>query len=349
MFYSQNPLSEDDLTHIAGNINLRMLSNKKIFITGGTGFIGKWLLCFIEYGNRVHDLKCSATILSRNPGALLNSFPFLADSRGFSFLQSDIRDFAFKRSDIDYIIHAATDVSQALSGNFPIEALSTIVNGTKHLLEFSLYAKASRVLFLSSGAIYGKQSLETHLQTEDSTSAPDINQENCYYGEGKRMAEVLCRAFHAEHALPVTIARCFTFMGPLLNFNANFAISEFILRALKGEDIIISGNRLTQRSYMYTSDLIIWLLTILERGSVPTAYNVGSDQKITIFDLAQKVADISGKNIKIEFAAGQSDAQPSHYVPNIEKAKRELNLEVRVPLDESIRKTMAWARDNHLN
>jgi dTDP-glucose 4,6-dehydratase len=198
----------------------------------------------------------------------------------------------------------------------------------------------------SSGAVYGKQPAEmTHIP-ESYTGAPDCTDARSAYGEGKRAAEMMCSLYYQQYQVPVKIARCFAFVGPYLPLDAHFAIGNFILNALKNEDIIIKGDGTPYRSYLYSADLMIWLWTILLRGKNNEPYNVGSDRESTIYEIAKKVNVLleNGKDV----AVSQKAALPSpalRYVPSVQKCKMDLQLEQTISLDDSIKKTYHYYRN----
>jgi dTDP-glucose 4,6-dehydratase len=161
------------------------------------------------------------------------------------------------------------------------------------------------------------------------------------YARGKRAAEELCREACGRGGLAATIARCFAFVGPYLPLNGHFAIGNFIRDALAGGPIRVQGDGTPLRSYLYAADLTIWLWTILFRGAPARPYNVGSSQGLTIRDLAERAGSLFGVPVCVsqEPTPGQ---MASRYVPDTERARMELGLEVWVPLEGAIRKTARW-------
>jgi dTDP-glucose 4,6-dehydratase len=218
--------------------------------------------------------------------------------------------------------------------------LDTIIRGTQRTLDFAVAAGAKRLLFVSSGAVYGKQPpAMTHIP-ENYAGAPDPMDPNSAYGEGKRVGELLCAIAHKEHGLQTTIARCFAFVGPGLPLDAHFAIGNFIRDAMKGEPIRVKDGT-PYRSYLYAADLAIWLWTILFKGEVCHPYNVGSDQEITIAQIADTVASVLGGSVQPSTSTPNFNSSPSCYVPDLKNAHA-LGLEVRTPLTDAIRKTAHW-------
>jgi dTDP-glucose 4,6-dehydratase len=323
------------------------LRNKRIFLTGGTGFLGKWLLESFIYANDKLNLNSTTTVLSRNVEKFGNLYPHLFNGKGVKFIKGDIRNFNYPDDKFDYIIHAATDVSDKLNKEEPITILDTIIGGTKNILNFAKIAEVKKILNISSGAIYGKQSSEmTHISEEYSGSPSPISMDSAY-GEGKRIGELLCTIHSKQFGFESVSARCFAFVGPYLNLNIHYAIGNFIRDGLKGGPIVINGDGTPYRSYLYSSELAIWLWTILIKGKSCQVYNVGSDDAISISDLAKKISKILG-NIEIIYTAKMNFAlsSPNRYVASIDKVKKELNLKVNISLEEAIMKTIEYYKNN---
>ena len=298
-----------------------LLRDKRIFLTGSTGLFGKWLLTELQ------ELHAELVILTRNPEAFRKSFP-LVESMTVNFVKGDIRDFEFPKGRFDYCIHAATPVVSDDLNNAEDEMTSVIVNGTKRVLEFAQTTGVGRLLYISSGAVYGVQPPQVERIPENFPCNPVTA-----YGKGKLRAEELC----LQSSLDCMIARCFAFVGPQMPLDAHFAIGNFIGNCLRNEPIVIKGDGTAIRSYMYSTDLTEWLLTILVKGSKGNAYNVGSDDAISISALAHKVRRVLSAENPVEIKKPRLDGcLPSRYLPSIEKAKTLLSLELRVGLERAI-------------
>jgi dTDP-glucose 4,6-dehydratase len=221
----------------------------------------------------------------------------------------------------------------------------TIVEGTKHCLEFAKHAGARKFLFTSSGAVYGKQPSDLTHVPEDFTGSPDPLDPNSTYGEGKRSAELVCAMAAKSTGLEPKIARCFAFVGPYMKLDAHFAIGNFIRDRLEGSAIRVQGDGTPIRSYMYASDLMIWLWTILFRGQSSRAYNVGSEEGISIADLAREVSSAGDQRTPVHIAGIPVPGAPvARYVPSTARTQRELGLRCSVSLREAIERTIEWNR-----
>lgn len=334
---------EEDLEHIYQHTQdlWKSLSGKTIFVTGGTGFFGIWLQMSFVFINRKQNLNANMIILTRNKNAFFDKYPFLSNNPEVSFVEGDICSFTFFNGSVDFIIHAATEASVKLNLEAPLMMFHTIVDGSKRILDFAVEKKVASFLFTSSGAVYGKQPATYSHIPEDYSGAPETSNPASVYGEAKRMAEVLCAVYHQQFLLPIKIARCFAFVGPFLPLDTHFAIGNFIFNLIRQEDIIVKGDGSPLRSYLYASDLAIWLWTILFKGDDIYPYNVGSDDAISIEALANLIANYNPSRNTQVFMKGTSQYQSErNYVPSIARAQSQLELKVSINRTEAIKKTI---------
>jgi nucleoside-diphosphate-sugar epimerase len=334
-------LSDRDLEYVTGATEplWRDLEGARLFVTGGTGFFGIWLLeTFLAARDRL-GVNAEAVVLTRNRAAFEAKAPHLAPR--VRCIEGDVRNFAFPEGEFPFVIHAATEASATLNEQQPREMFTSIVNGTERVLEFAQEARTRRLLFVSSGAVYGRQPERiTHLD-EDYTGAPVTTDPRSAYGEGKRAAELLC----AMSAVPTAIARCFAFVGPHLPLDRHFAIGNFIFDALAGRTIRVRGDGTPLRSYLYAADLAVWLWTILSRGTALRPYNVGSDEAVSVGRLAQIVAGTVEPALAVEVAGTPDPSTPvERYVPSTVRARTELGLAQSVDLGDAIARTIDWHR-----
>lgn len=341
---TDNPLASD-LDHILARTEglWDELRGKRIFIAGGTGFFGCWLLESFAWANDKLGLDATAVVLTRDPIRFRKKAPHLASHPAICFHTGDVRSFEFPNGEFSHIIHAATESSTKLNEEDPLGMFDTIVQGTWHTLEFARRCAARKFLLTSSGAVYGKQPPEiTHIP-EDYRGAPDPMDLRSAYGEGKRAAELLCSLYAKRYGLETKIARCFTFVGPYLPLDAHFAIGNFIRDALQGGPVRVNGDGTPYRSYLYAADLAIWLWTIFLHGKTCRSYNVGSGKEIAIRDLANMVATVLHPKLEVKIAkqavAGRT---VERYVPCVERAQTELNLSQDIVLQEAIWRTATW-------
>jgi UDP-glucuronate decarboxylase len=309
-----------------------------IFVTGGTGFFGRALLRHWMAMKEVGSFSEDVGILTRSPKVFLDSFPEFSKLSWLKLFEGDVLEYSTlpKNIEIDRIIHAATE---STNGAFltPYKTYNDITTGTNNILNFAVQNNVRRFLLTSSGAVYGPQPDSIDKISEDYLGRADPLLPSSAYGFGKSAAEHLCCLYRDKYDLQTVIARCFAFVGPDLPLTAHYAMGNFINDALYGAEINVEGDGTPLRSYMNQSDLAHWLLCIFDKGLAGHAYNVGSDEAISISDLAYLVRDILSPNKQVIFAGKSNLYQGRNtYVPDISRAKSELGLRVRISLRESI-------------
>lgn len=308
------------------------LRGRRIFITGGTGFLGRSLLDYLQEGFDLHG-GVQVTVLSRSPGRFIQAHPQYADQPWLSFVSGDLARLpAVELGTCTDLIHAAADThSQADS----LAWIDQLVNGTRNVLEFARSAGVRRMLFISSGAIYGAQPQDVAALREDHSFAPPTTDIRSAYAQGKRMAEHLCAQFAAANGLECVIARCFAIVSRHIPLDGPYAMGNFLRDALAAQGIQISGSGKTVRSYIDGRDMAHWMLTLLSRGKSGEAYNVGSDQPVSTLELATAIREVVGIVQAIHISGQPDSSTRSVYLPSIRKA-RELGLRIETSLQDAL-------------
>lgn len=311
---------------------------KSLMIIGGTGFFGKSILDSFVRGGLSKWNVGKVIVIARNIKRLVEEEPRLV-TRNVELLSFDI----CKADDLpiaEYIIHCAASTNAINYSNSLEEETENIRLGADNFCKLARkLPKTTKFLFVSSGAIYGIQPLalsyidETY-QSNDFTSMPNSKRG---YASAKRDAELLIKKL-GEDDFSVSIARCFSFIGKYLPRNQHFAIGNFIADGLAGRSIEVKANQLVYRSYMYSDDLVVWLMTILDNASADCPiYNVGSEEVVTIAELAKKIGDY----FQVDVDLNEIDYMKiDRYVPCTKKAFDELGLNC-ISLNQAIHKTIA--------
>ena len=310
---------------------------ERLFITGGTGFFGCWFLESFCWINRRLSLGATAVVLSRNADAFAAKAPHLAADPAVCFHPGDIRSFDYPDGNFSHIIHAATTSGAQVD---PLLMLDTIIQGTRRALDFSRDRGVRKFLLTSSGAVYGPQPPEMTHVPETFLGGPDTMNPGSVYGEGKRVAELLCAVYHQLYGIDAKIARCFAFAGPYLPLDAHFAIGNFVRDSVAGGPITVKGDGTPYRSYLYAADLMIWLWTILFVGAACRPYNVGSEEDRDIKTIAETVARSKNPPVEIKIMKPPSNSPPLRYVPATGRVQAELGLRADTTLESAISR---WA------
>ena len=322
------------------------LYKSSLFITGGTGFFGRWLLESLHLANQVHQLDLAVTVLTRDPLRFQRQAPILTADPAFTLLAGDVRNFVFPTGNYTHIVHlATTSAHETFAGEDPLSKFDTLVLGTRRVLDFAVACGIQHFLFTSSGVVY---QINDEPISEDYLLAPPTHCPDTALGQAKRTAEFLCSYYAAKYNWRFGLARCFSFAGPWLPLDIHYAIGNFISQALRGDPITVNSDGMALRSYLYAADLTVWLLTMLLEGTDGQPCNVGSDAAISIADLAYKIRNLLAPSsaVLILSKPDVSIGNPRRnvYVPNITRARNTLGLDVWTDLSTAIQRTAQHAQ-----
>ncbi|MGP6192189.1 MAG: NAD-dependent epimerase/dehydratase family protein [Vulcanimicrobiaceae bacterium] len=316
----------------------------RFFISGGTGFVGSWLLETFCWANRRLELGASAVVMTRNVDAFASAAPHLLCDPAISFRRGDVRGSTSIWGTFDVVIHAATRASASFSDSDPHKMIETIVDGTRHVLELARRNGAIPFLFTSSGAVYGEQPSDVERLDEDYLGGPNPLETKFAYHESKRLAEMLCAIDAMSAGIQAKVARLFKLVGPYLPLDRHFEIGNFIGDVLGGRAIDVADDERSVFTYLYAADLATWLWRILARGETSRAYNVGSERLLSVVEAAHIVAAASAGVNEVVVRTTGMKRPPVRYVPNTLRARSELDLTETIGLDEAIRRTITWHR-----
>lgn len=352
MSYSPQHINEQifsDLEEIYQNSvhDLEELVNKPLVITGASGFVGTWLTLSWVSARKKLNGRGRLLITSRNPELLLPLTNIIDSDSPITAVPSDIRNLAIPGDFVSgNLIHAATPASAALNSSDPAQMLKIIIEGQETVLAEAIRTN-NKVLFLSSGAVYGRQPMDLGQLTENWEGGPLIGDSNSAYHEGKRVAELMGNIASEKQGLHFVTARLFAFIAPFLPLGTHFAAGNFIRDAVTSNQIEIHSGGGSIRTYLYATDLCSSLWALLSRGQPGRAYNVGSQEEVTIMELANQVAAIANPKAKVVVRGVDSPANMSRYVPSVERISKELGVSQSVTLQQAVLRTSSWLADTN--
>jgi UDP-glucuronate decarboxylase len=303
----------------------------KVLITGGAGFLGSHLTGLnIQAGNEVVVLDDFST------GSISNLSEFAASEK-LQVIEHDVREPIDIK--VDQILNFACPASPVHYQFDPVKTIETNFLGMKNMLTLAKKCGA-RILQASTSEVYGDPELNPQREEYWGNVNP-IGIRSCY-DEGKRAAETLCFDYKRQHDVDVRVIRIFNTYGPNMAINDGRVVSNFIVQALKGDDITIYGDGTQTRSFCYVDDLVLGIDAVMQSPTTPeTPINLGNVNEFTMLELANLVLEISKSNSSIEFRTLPSD-DPRQRRPDITKARELYDWEARIPLEQGLRETLAY-------
>ena len=302
-----------------------------ILITGGAGFVCSHLADTLFEKN--HNLILLDNLLTGNK----NNIEHLLDHKNVNFIQHDVQDHIDISEEIDFIFHFASAASPIAYQENPVNTLKAGSIGTINTLGLAKVKNAAYLL-ASTSEIYGDP--EVSPQSEEYWGNVNPNGERSMYDEGKRFAEAATATYSRTYNLETKVVRIFNTYGPRMQLNDGRVVTNFIVQALKGEDITVYGDGSQTRSFSYIQDTVNGIVSLME-SEHNDVFNIGNPTEITINELASKIIEITNSNSKlINKDLPQDD--PKQRKPDITKAKTMLNWEPKVKLEDGLNKTIDW-------
>jgi dTDP-glucose 4,6-dehydratase len=305
---------------------------KRILVTGGAGFLGSHLCDhFIELG---YEVICMDNLIKKEN---IENITHLLGHKRFKFIKYDVTEYLYVEGKLDDILHFASLASPKDYLDYPIQTLKVGSLGTHKALGLAK-EKGARFLLASTSEVYGDP--KEHPQSESYPGNVDPVVPRGVYDEAKRFAEAITMAYHRTHGVETRIARIFNTYGPRMRLDDGRALPNFMVQALKGEDITVYGDGTQTRSFCYVEDLIDGIKKLLnsdEAGPV----NLGNPEEISVLDFAKEIVRLTGSKSRIVFdPLPQND--PKVRQPDITKAKRILGWEPKVSREEGLRRTLRY-------
>jgi len=352
MKITENDLYLEDIRNVAGlPLPWEKLKNGSLLISGATGFMGSFLVDVIMYQNQENDLNCKVYALGRNENKAMGRFGYCYDSPSFQFIPYDI-NLPFERKDIgrvDYVLHLASNTHPVAYATDPIGTITTNIIGTQNMLEFAHRHHAVRCAFASSNEIYGENRGDVEKFDESYCGYIDCNTMRAGYPESKRCGEALCQAYIKQRGMDIVIPRLTRSYGPTMLASDTKAISQFIRKAINGENIVLKSEGTQYYSYTYVADAVAGLLYVLLLGKKGEAYNIADDASdIMLKDLAHIIATSVGKKVVFEIpdsveSAGYSKATKAR----MESGKlQDLGWKAMYDIKKGIKRTISILQKN---
>lgn len=291
-----------DVQAVAQMPQVKKLADASVLISGGTGMIGSFLVDVLLYADKHMRAATEVYILGRNEEKARARFAEYAECPQFHFIHQDINEPVIGNealpTKIDYVIHAASNTHPVAYASDPIGTITANVFGTQYLLDYAKQADSKRFVFLSSVEIYGENRGDTDKFAEDYLGYIDCNTMRAGYPESKRTGEALCQAYRKQKNMDVVIPRLSRVYGPTMLLSDSKALSQFILKSVKHEDIVLKSKGTQEFSYAYVADCVAGIMTIMIDGEDGEAYNVCSKESdVQLRDVAAQLATLAGKNV----------------------------------------------------
>ncbi len=304
----------------------------RILITGGAGFLGSHLCDhFIHLGDEV---ICMDNLIKREN---IENITHLLRSERFKFIKYDVTEYLYVEGELDAILHFASLASPKDYLDYPIQTLKVGSLGTHKALGLAK-EKGARFLLASTSEVYGDP--KEHPQSESYPGNVDPVVPRGVYDEAKRFAEAITMAYHRTHGVETRIARIFNTYGPRMRLDDGRALPNFMVQALKGEDITVYGDGSQTRSFCYVDDLINGIKKLLDSNEVEPV-NLGNPEEISVLDFAKEILRLTGSQSRIIYHPLPPN-DPKVRQPDITKAKRVLGWEPQVSREEGLRRTLQY-------
>lgn len=353
MKITENPLFKEDIKKVAAlDLPWEKLQDQSILISGATGLIGSFLVDVLVQRNAAYGMNCKLYTLGRNEDKAKNRFGKFLGGSWLQFVAYDINqplnDADF--SHVDFALHLASNTHPVAYATDPIGTITTNIIGVKNMLDFCVKKNVQRFAFASSNEIYGENRGDVEKFTEEYCGYIDCNTLRAGYPESKRCGEALCQAYSKQANLDVVIPRFTRSYGPTMLMSDTKAISQFIRKAIAGEDIVLKSAGNQYYSYTYVADAVAGLLTILLLGKNGEAYNIADDASdIRLKELAGLIANTCGQKVVFEIPdaveqAGYSKATKAR----LDSSKlQSLGWKSEYNIAEGIGRTIKILRDAH--
>ena len=305
-----------------------------IVITGGSGFVGSYL-CenLINDGHKIIVIDNLLTGSTENINNLM-------DNENFSFIEHDVQNHIEIEDKVDYVLHFASAASPKAYTEHPVNTLKAGSVGTINTLGLAKKHSAEYLL-ASTSEVYGDPLISP--QNEEYWGNVNPNGERSMYDEAKRFAEAAVATYSRSYDLKTKIVRIFNTYGPRMQLNDGRVVTNFIVQALRNENITIYGDGSQTRSFSYVEDTVAGIISLMNSTEYDV-FNIGNPNEMTVGQLAEKIIELTDSTSEIKYLELPND-DPKQRKPDITKAKTKLNWEPKVNLEEGLTKTITWVKE----
>jgi UDP-glucuronate decarboxylase len=342
----------DDIRNIANDIKdeARALAGKVLLISGGSGFLGRYIVATIHYLNRkVLKKPCRVISVDNYITGTKDDYHVNYNADHHDQVEHDIIKYLDIEDDLDFIIHAAGLASPIHYHKYPIETIESAIFGAKNLLELARENNINSFLFFSSSEIYGDPD-PNFIPTPETYNGnvSSIGPRSCY-DESKRLGETICMTYHSLYGIPIKMVRPFNVYGPGMHQKDYRVVPSFLTKALRGKPLTVHDKGNQTRTFCYISDAVTGFLKVLLSDKNAEVYNVGNDElEINMMSLAKLVDEVFDGEVKINsipYPKNYPTDEPKRRRPDLTKIRTHLNYSPRVPLHKGLKKTLRWYRE----
>jgi len=324
---------------------LSLLKNKSLFISGASGFVGKWVIELLNHLNTNHQFNVQIYAHSRTINEQAKLFPEIFNKKHIKLIQGDIKNLTEIDSTVSYVLHLAGSPDSRDHASDPVKVMNDIFEGTNKILDASTRLdKLANFTLFSSGLVYGTQPFSSENTKEDSFTGLNCSSLNSAYTESKRAAESLAQSYRSAYKLPLTILRPFAFMGPYQSIERPWAINNFIRDCLLSQPIRILGDEETVRSYMYPSEMAFWTLLSLLNTASGSSFNIGSHDGKTLRAIAQIVEQNFDKRNGVISTVPLHSGLLTKFVPSVSRFENTFKVKLKIDTQSAIEKSIKWYR-----